>query len=52
MVYFREGKVIALDCVNATKDYVQGRKAVVEGLVLDKGELADPEIPIKEVGFA
>ncbi len=51
IVYFREGKVIALDCVNATKDYVQGRKAVVEGLALDKGELADPEIPIKEVGL-
>lgn len=50
IVYFREDKVIALDCVNATKDYVQGRKAVVEGLALDKQELANAATPIKEVG--
>ena len=52
IVYFRDGKVIALDCVNATKDYVQGRKAVVEALALDKQQLADPETPIKEVELA
>ena len=51
IVYLRDGKVIALDCVNATKDYVQGRKAVVEGLALNKAELANTDIPIKEVGF-
>ena len=51
VIYYRDGKVVALDCVNATKDYVQGRKAVVEGLNLDKDELANTEIPIKEVGI-
>lgn len=49
VVYFRDNKVIALDCVNATKDYVQGRKAVVESLALDKAQLANTEIPIKEI---
>jgi len=29
---------------------VQGRKAVVEGLNLDQDELANTDIPIKEVG--
>ncbi|NWP75133.1 NAD(P)/FAD-dependent oxidoreductase, partial [Escherichia coli] len=24
LVYYRQGRVIALDCVNAVKDYVQG----------------------------
>ena len=51
IVYFRDDKVIALDCVNATKDYVQGRKAVVEGLSLDREELANPDILIKEIGL-
>ena len=51
IVYLRDGKVIALDCVNATKDYVQGRKAVIEGLALNKAELANADIPIKEIGF-
>lgn len=52
IVYFRDNKVIALDCVNATKDYVQGRKAVVGALTLDKIQLADQDIPIKEVELA
>ena len=49
IVYLKDGKVIALDCVNATKDYVQGRKVVEAGLSLDQAQLADTEIPIKEV---
>ena len=31
LIYLREGKVIALDCVNAVKDYVQGRALVLAG---------------------
>ncbi|MEP2102064.1 MAG: FAD-dependent oxidoreductase [Parasphingorhabdus sp.] len=49
VVYLKDDKVIALDCVNATKDYVQGRKVVEGGLSLDRTQLADPDIPIKEV---
>ncbi|GGB58593.1 pyridine nucleotide-disulfide oxidoreductase [Blastomonas aquatica] len=52
VIYLRAGKVIALDCVNATKDYVQGRKAVTDGIPLDLEELANPAIPIKEVSHA
>jgi 3-phenylpropionate/trans-cinnamate dioxygenase ferredoxin reductase component len=52
VIYLRSGKVIALDCVNATKDYVQGRKAILEGVPLDLQELADPAVPIKEVNHA
>jgi len=52
VIYLRGGKVIALDCVNATKDYVQGRKAIVDGIPLALDELADPAIPIKEVAHA
>ena len=50
IIYFRDNKVIALDCVNATKDYVQGRKVVEAGMALDKDQLSDVDIPIKEVG--
>jgi 3-phenylpropionate/trans-cinnamate dioxygenase ferredoxin reductase subunit len=52
VVYLKAGKVIALDCVNATKDYVQGRAHVVAGSALDPAQLADPAIPLKEVGLA
>jgi len=49
VIYLKGGKVIALDCVNATKDYVQGRKLVEAGLAPDKARLADPEVPLKEL---
>jgi 3-phenylpropionate/trans-cinnamate dioxygenase ferredoxin reductase subunit len=35
IVYRKQGKIIALDCVNAVKDYVRGRKAIETGSSLD-----------------
>ena len=49
VVYLKDGRVIALDCVNATKDYVQGRKLVVERLSPDPAALADASVPLKEL---
>lgn len=49
VIYLKAGRVIALDCVNATKDYVQGRKLVVEGLSPDPAQLANAEVPLKEL---
>ncbi|MEQ9661015.1 MAG: FAD-dependent oxidoreductase [Parasphingopyxis sp.] len=49
IVYLRGGKVIALDCVNATRDYVQGRKLVEAGAVIDRARLADASVPLKEM---
>jgi 3-phenylpropionate/trans-cinnamate dioxygenase ferredoxin reductase subunit len=50
LVYLRQGRAVALDCVNAVKDYVQGRKLILGGMVLDKAALADASIPLKELG--
>ncbi len=47
VVYLKAGKVIALDCVNATKDYVQGRMIVTAGLRATAEQLADTETPLK-----
>ncbi|MBB4641285.1 NAD(P)/FAD-dependent oxidoreductase [Rhizorhapis suberifaciens] len=52
VIYLKHGKMIALDCVNATKDYVQGRAHILSGAALDQAQLADPSIPLKEVGLA
>jgi 3-phenylpropionate/trans-cinnamate dioxygenase ferredoxin reductase subunit len=49
VIYLKGGKVIALDCVNATKDYVQGRKLVEAGVAPDKAQLANAEVPLKEL---
>jgi 3-phenylpropionate/trans-cinnamate dioxygenase ferredoxin reductase subunit len=49
VIYLKDGRVIALDCVNATRDYVQGRRLVVERLAPDPALLADPAVPLKEL---
>lgn len=49
VVYLRGGRVVALDCVNATKDYVQGRKLVLDGAVVPPARLADASVPLKEL---
>ncbi len=49
LIYLREGRVIALDCVNATKDYVQGRTLVLAGARIDPDRLADATVPLKEM---
>jgi 3-phenylpropionate/trans-cinnamate dioxygenase ferredoxin reductase subunit len=49
LVYLREGRVVALDCVNATRDYAQGRRLVLEGTRPDSARLADPAVPLKDL---
>ncbi|MBW8814018.1 MAG: FAD-dependent oxidoreductase [Caulobacterales bacterium] len=52
IVYLKQGHVVALDCVNATKDYVQGRALVTRRAIVDPARLADPAIMLKELGAA
>jgi len=49
IVYLKGGKVIALDCVNSVKDYVQGRKLVEAGVSPDPAQLADPAVALKDL---
>lgn len=49
VVYLKNGRVIALDCVNMVKDYVQGRKLVEGKVSPDLTKLADASIPLKEL---
>ena len=47
VVYLKDGRVLALDCVTAIKDYVQGRKLVESGATPDVSRLADAGVPLK-----
>src|SRR5690606_38627464 len=49
LVYLKQGRVIALDCVNATKDYVQGRALVLAGASPSPDQLADTGVPLKSL---
>ena len=47
VVYLKGGRVIALDCVNAARDYAQGRKLVAGGARIAPSRLADASLPLK-----
>ncbi|EQB14951.1 NAD(P)/FAD-dependent oxidoreductase [Sphingobium lactosutens] len=49
VIYRRKGKVVAIDTVNAMKDYVQGKMLVTDGFLLDAADLTDATRPLKDV---
>ena len=49
IIYLRQGRVIALDCVNSTKDFVQGRKLVESQAFVSHDDLADTSRALKEL---
>lgn len=49
VLYLKQGQVIALDCVNATKDYVQGRKLIETGVRVSPSSLSDSAIALRDL---
>jgi 3-phenylpropionate/trans-cinnamate dioxygenase ferredoxin reductase subunit len=49
IIYRKAGRVVALDCVNTPKDYVQGRSLVAAGATVDAKALADVTVPLKSL---
>ena len=49
LVYLRQGRVIALDCVNMMRDYVQGRALVAGNAQCDPAALADTTVVLKSL---
>ncbi|HEX9933267.1 MAG TPA: FAD-dependent oxidoreductase [Allosphingosinicella sp.] len=49
LVYLAQGRVIALDCVNAVRDYAQGRRLVETGARVAPSDLADAARPLREL---
>lgn len=47
VIYFRQGAVVALDCVNAVRDFVQGKALVAAGKPIDPARAADPAVVLK-----
>ena len=52
VLYLLGGKLLAVDAVNAVKDYVQGKAHILSGALLDQALLADATRPLKEVDLA
>jgi 3-phenylpropionate/trans-cinnamate dioxygenase ferredoxin reductase component len=49
VVYLREGKIVALDCVNDVKDYAQGKALVQNGVAIAPEKLANRAHSLKEL---
>lgn len=49
IIYLRDGRVIALDCVNATKDFLQGKSLIESGMRPDVAALEDVSVPLKRL---
>lgn len=47
--YFKQGQMIAADCVNHPKEFVFARRVIGEGLQIDPGTLADPENSLNDL---
>lgn len=48
VVYLKNGRVTALDCVNSARDYAQGRALVAARAAVPPDQLADTSRPLKE----
>ncbi|MGO7337514.1 NAD(P)/FAD-dependent oxidoreductase [Rhizobium leguminosarum] len=49
VIYLKNGAVLALDCINSPRDYVQGRKLVDNAARIDPAALADTSRQLKEI---
>jgi 3-phenylpropionate/trans-cinnamate dioxygenase ferredoxin reductase subunit len=49
IIYLKQGRVIALDCVNMARDFTQGRHLVLHRSRPSSAQLADPEVALKSL---
>jgi 3-phenylpropionate/trans-cinnamate dioxygenase ferredoxin reductase subunit len=49
IIYTLQGRVLALDCVNAGRDFIQGKHLVMKGVVADAETLASTAIDLRSL---
>ncbi len=49
VIYLKAGRVTALDCVNATRDYIQGKRLVKDGLTINPALLARADVALNDL---
>lgn len=48
-LYLKEGRLIAVDAINAPRDFVQSKQLIADRVEIDSQKLADPEIALKDM---
>ena len=49
VVYLREGRVAAVESVNAVRDFAQGRILLAAAAPIESARLANPDIPLRDL---
>ena len=49
-LYLKQGRLIAVDAVNAPRDYMQSKSLIAAGSVIPAKELADPDKSLSDLG--
>lgn len=49
VIYLRQGRVIALDCINAVKDFMAGKQLVANSVMADRQQLGNVSVPLKSM---
>jgi len=49
VIYLKQGRMIAIDSVNAVKDYVQAKKLIEGGVMIAPDDLIDTSRSLKEM---
>ena len=47
--YLAGDKILAADCVNSSKEFMQAKKIIAQGLNITEAQLADPEVDLLEL---
>jgi len=47
VVYLREGRIIAIDAINAPREFIAARRLIAERASLDRDRLADSGVPLR-----
>ena len=48
-LYLRDGRLIAVDAINAPRDFVQSKQLIADRAEIAKEKLADPATPLKDI---
>ncbi len=51
-LYLRKGRLIAVDAVNAPRDFMQSKALIAAQVIIPSQQLADPDNSLKELGAA
>jgi len=51
-LYLRDGRLAAIDTVDALKDFLPAKKLIAEGRRIDPARAADPAVPLAEAAVA